>query len=817
VAAQSEIKKAPTRRPHRSAAVLDYASVYAVTLLLFLLGGASSLAYEVAWVRLLSLAFGVSVYAVSAVLTAFMGGLALGSWLFGRIVSRSAHDDPKRALWLYALLQLGVGLFALLTPFIFSQLTQLYASIDQTGLLSRSATTAVRFGLAFAVMLLPTLLMGGTLPVMGQLLARRDDTRGEVMGALYAFNTFGAVLGTVAAGMLLIRLFGVNATIWIAAAVDLLIATIALWLWRHELQLDLKVPRAARQRANPERSEESGRSKKRKRRNQTETTDAPAEVQTSASQAPLAAYNMQLVLIGFALSGFLSLAYQVVWTRLLAIFSVNGIFSFSIMLATFLVGLAVGGAIISRFVDRVSNRMALFGYLQLAIGTSSILMLFIFSRLRTLIERFTMPSTYSGVVWAEFFAASVTMLFPTLLIGAIFPVAVRIYGDQREDVGARVGRLYAFNTFGSMLGSLIAGFVMIPLMGLQWAALSLAFANIVIGTLALLSALPLGKQLWGSVGGVLAAALLLMVLLPPGIYLGFRDDVTDQLVFYKEGIDATVAVFEIESPPLKISFVNGRNEVPTDAQSMRAFYVLGNLPPLLKPEARSALMVSFGNGIATGAMSQHPQLERIQAVELVAEQIEAAQLYTVENRDVLNNPKVEIALEDGRNYLLRNRERFDIITADATHPINSSSWALFTEEFYQLVRNHLAEDGVFVQWLPFHDLAQDDYRSIIKTFQATFPHTTLFYTGGIHTILVATPQELDRAQLLALQGRIDQLGLGDTLGSAELLADDLLMDTRGVVDYSARAQIVRDDTAFFIPERDDNEIIASFAPFALEP
>lgn len=796
--------------------MLDYATLYAVALLLFLLSGASSLAYEVAWVRLLSLAFGVSVYAVSAVLTAFMGGLALGSWLFGRIVSRFNGQEAQKALLFYALIQLGVGLFALFTPLIFQQLTQLYASIDQTGVLSRSATTAVRFGLAFLVMLVPTLLMGGTLPVIGHLLARRDDTRGEVMGALYAANTFGAVLGTVAAGMLLIRLFGVNTTIWIAATVDLLIALLAFWLWRFELQLDLKLPRAARQRAKLERAEESGRAKKRKRRHQTEK-DAPLEAQTMVQNGPLAAYTMQIVLFGFALSGFLSLAYQVVWTRLLAIFSVNGIFSFSIMLATFLIGLAVGGAIVSRFVDRVQNRMALFGYLQLAIGTSSILMLFIFSRLRTLIERFTMPDSYSGVVRADFFAASVTMLIPTLLIGAIFPVAVRIYGDQRDDVGARVGRLYAFNTFGSMLGSLLAGFVMIPLLGLQWSALSLAFMNIAIGTLALLSALPLAKRFWGSVGGVVAAAALLVLLLPPGIYLGFRDDVTDQLVFYKEGIDATVAVFEVESPPLKISFVNGRNEVPTDPQSMRAFYVLGNLPPLLKPEARTVLMVSFGNGIATGAMSQHPQLERIQAVELVAEQLEAAQLYTVENRDVLNNPKVQIALEDGRNYLLRSRERFDIITADATHPINSSSWALFTQEFYQLVRDHLADDGVFVQWLPFHDLAQDDYRSIIKTFQATFPHTTLFYTGGIHTILVATPEELDREQLLALQERIDQLGLADTLGSAEQLADDLLMDTRGVVDYSARAQIVRDDTAFFIPERNDNEIIESFAPFALAP
>jgi spermidine synthase len=316
-------------------------------------------------------------------------------------------------------------------------------------------------------------------------------------------------------------------------------------------------------------------------------------------------------------------------------------------------------------------------------------------------------------------------------------------------------------------------------------------------------------------GGALAVALVAALLLPPGVYLGFRDGVpeNDTLVYYREGADATVSVFEVTQPsPLKISFVNGRSEVPTDRDSMRAFYLLGHLPPLLRPEARSALMISFGNGIASGAMSRHG-VSRIHAVELVAEQVEAARLYSQENRGVLDYPGLEITIEDGRNYLLRTNERFDIITADATHPVNTSSWALFTHEFYTLVQQRLAPEGVFVQWLPFHDLSQSDYRAIIRTFQEVFPHTSLWYTGGTHTFLVGTPQPLTRAQAQALGERIQAAGVDDDLGDGARLAADFLMDEAALADYTRGARVVTDDGAFFTPARDMQAILESFAPY----
>jgi spermidine synthase len=780
---------------------------------LLFFGGASALIYEVTWVRLLSLGFGVSVYAVSAVLTAFMGGLALGSWMFGQVAARAAAAKPGALLRLYALLQLGAGLCALLAPLMFGWLTALYVWVYREFAPDFYLFNLLRFGLAALVLLLPTTLMGGTLPVMSQLLARHEQHRGADVGGLYAANTFGGVVGACASGLLLIRWLGVQQTIYLAAAIDLICAGAAFALAAERQTTNDERRTTSRKNREP-RTENRRTAEPQNRRTlnselrTTHNTQQPTITVEQPSQFSI--FNAQIVLWGFALSGFAALGYEVVWTRLLSIFSLNAVFSFTIMLTTFLVGLAVGGALAARRADRVPDPLRLFGYLELGIGVCAILVLYIFARLPTLLERFTAPDTLGRLLFAEFFAAAITMLVPTLLMGATFPVAARIYGAGAEAIGRRVGRLYALNTIGAALGAFVAGFGLIPLLGLQRAALVLALLNLAVGAVALLRAEVTPRL---QLGGALAAAIVGAALLPDGVYLGFREGAIPQLVYYREGADATVAVFHVQEPEMKISFVNGRNEVPTDPQSMRAFYMLGHLPALLRPQAQSALMVSFGNGIATGAMSRH-QIPRIQAVELVAEQVEAARLYAQENRNVLDYPGLNITIEDGRNYLLRSDERFDIITADATHPVNTSSWALFTREFYGLVRQRLADDGVFIQWLPFHDLASQDFRDIVKTFQSSFPHTTLWYTGGSHTFLVATPQPLTRAEVLALDARLNASDAGADLGDSRKLASDLLMEEDAVVKYTTGARVVTDDDAFFLPAKDEAVILRSFAPYA---
>jgi spermidine synthase len=865
---------------------IRFSSLFDALLVLFLLTGLSGLVYEVAWFRLLSLTFGVSVYAASAVLTAFMGGLALGSWLFGSILDlrlpifdlpwrRRVHEgdagiedahsnlksnivNPQSPLALFGFLQFGIGLYALLTPLVFGLLTNAYVALYRAFEPEQGAFVALRIVLATLVLLPPTVLMGGTLPTLARLLRgeERDDSR--ALGSLYAVNILGGVTGALLAGVLLLPLIGTSATLYLAGAIDLLIGGVALWLSRRPLLDDRGRVRA--QRAAPQgalqgktttqnsklKTQNSGptapTTQNSKLKTQNSARSGRAVLMPNAGGAAALAFETsaqaearpllhipaaRIALVGFALSGFASLGYQVVWTRLLAIFSLNAVYSFTIMLATFLAGLAIGSALMARRVARVEQPLALFGWLQLATGLCGVLVLFAFARMRTLLDTFTVRDTFAASLWAEFFAAAVTMLVPTILLGAMFPLAARLYvsateraesteGQEQQSnsvpaVARRVSRLYALNTLGAMFGAAVAGFVLIPLIGLQRAALLLALINVLIGVVALLAG-PIGRAARVGMAATVFAAALAAVLLPPGVYLGFREGVIPELAFYREGVDATVAVFEVKQPPLKISFVNGRSEVPTDQHSMRAFYLLGHLPALLKPEAEDALMVSFGNGIATGTLSTH-NVARIQAVELVAEQLEAARLYHVENRGVLDYPGLQTTIEDGRNYLLRSDATYDIITADATHPINTSSWALFTREFYTLVDEHMAEDGVFIQWLPFHDLSQRDYRAIIATFRSVFPNTTLWYTGGTHSFLLATPKPLTRADVLALDAVLRSGPAGVDLGDGTRLASDLLMETAELDAYIAGARIVTDDIAFFIPSRDMDAIMRSFQPY----
>jgi spermidine synthase len=775
-----------------------YPQIRAITFVLFLLGGFSALAYEVTWVRALSLTFGVSVYAVTAVLTAFMGGLALGSWLWGR-------KQVRAPLRVYACLQGGVALAAFLSPWLIDALTSVYVAIFNQLQPNFYVFNLLRFALATLVLIVPATLMGGTFPVISQFLADDRTRRGADLGLLYGVNTLGGVIGTLLTGLVLVRVLGVHMTLYLAAVIDLLVAGAALLLHANLLPAeDAPTPSAS-----PAPSAPPKRSRRAQRQMAFQaaalTAAQPTEAQLRAKQR-----EARIMAWAFGVSGFVALGYEVVWTRLVAIFTLNTIFSFTIMLTTFLIGLALGSVAVRGRVDRWRQPFLVFASLQLLVGLTSVLMLFVFAKLPTILTATVAVVSFGSAIAAEFIAAGVTMLVPTLLLGATFPVAAKVYLDAHGDTSGRVGRLYGINTVGSMLGSVVAGFVLIPLLGLQWSCLLLAAINILLGLAMLVVGRARARQ-W-SVASVGLVAVVAAALLPPGVYLGFREGVIPELVFYREGIDATVSVFEVKEPPLKISFVNGRSEVPTDRDSMRAFYLLGNLPPLLRPDAQSALMVSFGNGIASGTMARH-NLPRIQAVEIVAEQVAAATLYEQENRGILDYPGFSVTIEDGRNYLLRSRETFDIITADATHPISTSSWALFTQEFYGLVRGRLAADGVFVQWLPFHDLKESDYRAIIKTFQQQFPHTSLWFTGGTHTFLVATPTTLSKDDILALQGRIDQLGIADDLQSAQRLAEDFIMDEQQVRQYVADAAIVTDDRAFFVPAQDMQRILDSFVPY----
>jgi spermidine synthase len=411
----------------------------------------------------------------------------------------------------------------------------------------------------------------------------------------------------------------------------------------------------------------------------------------------------------------------------------------------------------------------------------------------------------------ELLLAFITLFPPTLLIGALFPVVGSLYTrEQTEEVGLHIGTVSALNTLGAILGSLCAGFLLIPLLGLRNTALVLSAANLALGT----GAMWLMRRVQPGAGWkplpVLGLALVATLVMPPGLYLGFREGPSEYLMFYKEGVETTVAVFDVAAQNFKVSFVNGRIEVPTDETSMRAFHLLGHLPPLLRPQARNALVLSFGNGITAGSLDTH-DIPVIDAVDLSPEMIEAAGIYWNENHNVLRSPRLHLQIEDGRNFLLQTDMRYDIITTDATHPSNASSWALFTREFYELIRQRLSPDGVFMQWLPFHSLTEADYKAIIRTCRSVFPYTTLWYTGGSHTFLVVTQQPLTDEMLTTLLAHAEDSSIVQSdLGSPAVIRGYLAMDADKLGAYIGPGPLVTDDNAFFLPDNTETlKIMAS--------
>ena len=737
-------------------------------LVLFFLSGISGLIYEIAWVRQASLTFGVSVYAYSAVLAAYMGGMALGSYLAGRWIDRA-----RRPLRIYALVQIGIAVLAVLSPSVLSTLDGLYAAVARALRPGLGQLTLLRLCLSILTLTPPTLLIGAALPVMSRVYAAQNGQVGRDVGRLYAANTAGAVLGCLATGVFLIRLLGLRETIALGAALNVLVAGGAFWLnasWP-------AAPVSARIRPSSRRG---------RRR---------------AAAAPLSRQTLRYVAIGYAISGFVALGYEVVWARILSIHTLHAVYSFSLMLTVYLTGLAVGGALGTWWTRRRAVTLLHLGALQMGIGLLAIAILFVFARLPSItLESVFGEYSIRNEMSYEMLLASITVLPPTLLIGALFPIVSSLYtGEQTEALGGRIGVVSGLNTGGSILGSLATGFVLVPWLGLQNTALTLSAANLALGAGALwLVGKARPRMRWLSLP-VALVAVIMALLIPEGLYLGFREGPSEHLVFYREGVETTVAVFDVKTHDFKISFVNGRTEVPTDEVSMRAFRLLGHLPPLLRPNARNALMLSFGNGIASGSLSTH-DIPTIDVIDLSQEMIEAAEIYSEENHDVLLDPRLHLRVEDARNFLLQTDVRYDIITTDATHPSNASSWALFTHEFYTLVHQRLAADGVFMQWLPFHSLSEADYKSILRTFQSVFPHATLWYTGASHTFLVSTPQRLTEETLAhALDRATDNPSVQEDLGSPAVIGSYLLWNEDALAAYAGPGPLVTDNNAFFLP------------------
>jgi spermidine synthase len=696
---------------------------------LFFVSGISGLLYEVAWTRMLHLLFGDTVLAVSTVLVSFMAGLALGSFWSGRYV-----DQRTGVLGLYAVLEAALGLSAMLVPLALQALTPVYVWIHQQLYPAVFLLSLARFLLAFCLLAVPTTLMGATLPVLSRYVVRTTWTLGWHVGVLYGLNTGGAVVGCFAAGYLLIGHLGLYQTVALGAALNL---AIALVVW------------AMRQRA-----------------------EAMAPVTTEPDDARIAPHHdatpvyeastVRLVLGSMALSGMAALAYEVIWTRALTFFIGNSTYAFSAMLTTFLAGLAIGSLLLARLSDRQRHLLTLLGGLHVAIGVYGLLTIpilgYVFYGLDTWWQGFS-RAYWDTPVWLTFIKTFVVIFPPTLCLGGLFPVASKIVVRGPQTIARSVGNIYALNTLGAIVGAWISGFVALPLLGMRTSLVATALVSVGIGGAFLMRQRSVRWHLQlGVLAGVAGVFVAVIVGAPILRFADIAGEPEKALLYYDEGVAGVVKV-ATDVYDRKLLSINGWSVAGTGTPSAEVALVndypeiqklLAHLPMLLHAAPQRVLIVGFGAGGTAWSMSRYDDLEHLDIVEFVPGVIRAARFFPEVNHNVLTDPRLRVILDDGRHYLLVTPQTYDVISVDTLDPKHAGNGNLYTREFYELSKQALRPGGLFVQWLPYHQVDNTSLKLIARTFQHVYPHATLWlnrFKG--YTLLLGSrePLRIDVAQL----------------------------------------------------------------------
>ncbi len=745
-----------------------------ILLSLFFLSGASALIYQVVWVRMLGLVFGVTIYAVSAVLTAFMAGLSLGSLYFGRRV-----DRYKSPLKLFAFLEIAIGGFALLFPFLLSQLSNIYLLIHQHLSTSFYLLSLIRFTLAFLLLLIPTTLMGGTLPVLSKFFVRRLKELGWNIGSLYAVNNWGAAVGCLGAGFFLIQAIGVKETLYLAAVVNILIGLMSLELNRHLVTGEME----------------------------REQDNIKIEESKEDTGQIYPKYITCLVLSVFAIEGFISLAYEVVWTRILAAsVMANTTYSFVTVVTTFIFGLALGSFIVSRFIDTKRNLLALFASIEVAIGLSALLMLPIFGKLPHLLPQkllIRLGGTWGVLTGIEFLMCFLVMLIPTTLMGMTLPLVSRICTTNLRRLGRWMGNISCLDTVGSIFGSFAAAFILIPWIGMQRSILVLAIMNIAIGGIIFLLHPTIRRRTkWAIILILLLSSQIANMVIPHQVYFCRKGKGPGaKLLYYKEGATATVVVRQPEPVDFKFLEINGADVAGTSPDLRSTQKIQAHLPLLLYEAStgkvpEQVLLVGLGSGGTAWSTSQH-KVKKIDCVELVPGVIEAATIHFKEvNHNVFDDPRFRLIIEDGRNYVLTTKKKYDLILTESIHPAIEGNANLYSKEYFELCRRRLTEDGIVSVWVPLWRLSEADVKMILKTFATVFPHATLWYTANTYNknLLLIGSQKRPKIDFSLLKQMTSIEEIHKDLEKVNMdnpfaLVSSLMLDEDAITKYIEGAQI----------------------------
>ena len=760
--------------------------------LFFFISGATGLIYEVVWTRLLTLVLGNTHYSVSTVLTTFMGGLALGSFFGGRFIDRGG-----KPLLIYALLEGAIGIYCFLIPHFIDASLPFFQWIYSNFQQSYTVTSFFRFLVCGAILLVPASLMGATLPILGKFISGKPEVIGRDVGTLYAVNTFGAVAGALTSAFVFMKLYGVSTTIWIAAGLNIGLASIILIFFR----------------------------------SQWTHTHLAEEVPSSEKESRFYTPEVILILGGFCVTGIASLIYQVAWTRIFSLLLGSSVYAFSLILTGFILGLALGTLVFSRIVGRFVDLKKVFGWLQVGIGLSALAALPFFGKV-PMVNRWVYLNwglDFSSIQWSNFLIILTLIFVPTFLMGAQFPVVVRLVARNLKTLGHHVGTAYASNTVGTILGSLIGGFLLIPLLGVQNTILWAVFINIVLGIILLYtSSLQVNFKTY-----VLPGLLLVWVLgargidswdkavISSGSFMPYRIEELEgaiqhknKILFYKEGLHTTVTT-ELSVDGNIFLRVNGKTDASLGLD-MRTQLLSGYLPMFFHKNPEDVLVVGQGSGVTLGAVTQFPS-KTIDLVEISSSVIEGSRFFDPFNHHALDDSRVSVFLEDGRNHITLTEKQYDVIISEPSNPWISGVGALFTQDFYELANTRLKPGGIMCIWM-HTNMSPESFKSISRAFLSVFPNVTMwesivgddYLLIGSHQPYTMPFEKVKRLLEDPVQGReLKRLGIS----SVRDLMGLLVMNQEELKKFSMGAPIHTDDNSlleFGAPEyiyKDERQVI----------
>lgn len=684
---------------------------------LFALSGFSGLIYESIWTHYLKLFLGHAAYAQTLVLVIFMGGMAIGSWL----ASHRSHRI-ENLLLAYAIVEGIIGILAIFFHTIFVHLTDLAYLHIIPNLSSAEAVTIFKWTLAALLILPQSILLGMTFPLMSAGIIRRfPTTPGHSIAILYFSNSLGAAIGVLVSGFLLIKLFGLPGTVLSGGIINIALALLVWLLCRSD-------------------------------------GDLRPKISTAAAPKPASQGLFILFLLCAGLTGAASFMYEIAWIRMLGLVLGSSTHAFELMLSAFILGLAFGGYWIKNRIDKLINPLMTLGMVQIIMGLLALSTLVLYGHTFDLMSFLirALSKTDQGYLLfniSSHFLVMLVMVPTTFCAGMTLPLLTyqllaKGYGETA------IGGIYAANTLGSIIGVILSVQIIMPELGVKNVIIIGSGIDILLGISLLWFTTPVRKLAWAGITaislGILTTSVLFIELdaikMASGVFRSGEVDHSREILFAKDGKTASVALSRFHGSDTVVISTNGKPDAginlsgrlsladPGDESTMR---LLGILPYALHPNAKTAAVIGFGSGMTTHTLLSIPNLSRVDTIEIEPAMLEAARGFGSVVEKAFNDPRGHIHFEDAKAFFTSENKRFDLIISEPSNPWVSGTSGLFSKEFYRLIRNHIHNDGLFVQWMHLYELDMPLVASVMKALSQNFEDYRVYFSVEPDLIIVA--------------------------------------------------------------------------------